>query len=129
MKTLSKQASKIMDAMVSQLGEKSHVTIDNCKGTFMAAHIERLYDTDKGTIYSVTHYYEQNGDMMRDPDMEFLHMNGFWIPITFQMSAPPICEESMWQEGATWKLRPKKQAEHARFANAWMKNIKEQQGL
>ncbi len=131
MKTLNKQASKVMNTMVAMMEAtgKDHLEIDNCNKAYMPVHIEKLYDDEKGAVYSLTHYYKQNGDMMRDPDMEFLHANGFWIPITFQMSSPPICEESMWKEGGQWKLLPRKQAEHASFANSWLKNIKQQQGI
>ena len=39
----------------------------------MALHVEYLHEVPPyGPLYSVAHYYEHNGDMMRDPDMEFL---------------------------------------------------------
>ncbi|OJW01952.1 MAG: hypothetical protein BGO52_00265 [Sphingobacteriales bacterium 44-61] len=44
---------------------------------YMPLTIERLTanietGTGKGTLYSLCHYYEQNGDLMRDPEMCFI---------------------------------------------------------
>ena len=45
-----------------------------CKSSgYMDLSIEKLYYSDPygNPVYSFTHYGEQNGDAMRDPDMEF----------------------------------------------------------
>ena len=46
--------------------------MDNANGTFMSAHIEHIGITSMGPMFSVAHYCEQNGDLMKDPDMTFL---------------------------------------------------------
>ena len=45
--------------------------IENSKA-FMPVHLQKLRACEHGVFYSMTHYYEQNGDLMRDPDMEFI---------------------------------------------------------
>ena len=107
---------------------RTHKTIDN-EGGFMPLHVEKLYTDDVGTTYSFAHYYKQNGDMMKDPDMEFIiTRSGKIYPKTFQMDAPPIYEESIFYEHG-WKVRPKLQRGHVSFAEMWLKNIKNQQDI
>lgn len=129
METLSKKASKTMLKLIEQLGKSDHASIDNTNGTFMPVVIERLYKDEMGTVYSVSHYYKQNGDLMRDPDMEFLDHEGHFIPIMFRQDNPPIYQESMWKDGIGWKLKRRLQKDHAKFANMWMRNIESQQKL
>lgn len=60
---------------------------------FMPLAIENLENAWEGfPVYSMTHYYTQNGDMMNDPDMTFavLHDARMIVPLTFQ------------QDGAWW---------------------------
>lgn len=37
----------------------------------MAVSVDHLYDCESGSIFSVSHYYEQNGDLVPDADMTF----------------------------------------------------------
>ena len=47
---------------------------------FMALCIEK-----HGCMVSVTHYYEVNGDLVPDPDMEFeVKGDGTWMPVAIQ---------------------------------------------
>lgn len=97
----------------------------------MTVHVEHVTKCSLGVIYSVAHYYKQNGDMMRDPDMQFIKGgDGEYYPISFWQDAPPIRNEVVvWEDGEITGWMGKEQAELATFANTWMKNIKEQQGL
>jgi len=137
LKHLSKPAKKIFDNIIDQLNgpEKFHpdetenyIKIDNTAGSFMPLVVERLYKQSIGTVYSFAHYFKQNGDMCQDPEMLFiLHENGNVYPKMFQQY-PNFYEESIfWDDG--WKVHPKMQADHTKFANMWLKNIKEQQKL
>ena len=49
-----------------------HRKINNAPGSFMAVSIEIIGRSGLGPLVSVAHYYEQNGDLMRDPDVVFL---------------------------------------------------------
>lgn len=133
MKAINKQGKKIMDVLVE--GVISEATdskkIYNTKGVFMAVHVEFVSVCNLGQIYSVAHYYEQNGDLMRDPDMEFIKGgDGEYYPISFWQDAPLVRTETvLWKDGEITGWMGKEQAKLVPFANAWMKNIKDQQGL
>jgi len=133
MKAINQKAKKVMDTLtegVDHIGD--HKKIDNTEGTFMAVHVECVAKCSIGEIFSVAHYFEQNSDLMRDPDMEFIKGgDGKYYPISFWQDAPPKRDEAVeWgEDGEITGLKSKLQAELATFANMWMKNIKEQQGL
>ena len=132
MRAINQQAKKVMDVLTEDIeGMDGHRTIDNTKGTFMPVHIERVNECGLGSIFSVAHYYEQNGDLMRNPDMEFIKDgDGEYYPISFWQGAPSIRDEAVrWREGEIVEVTPKVQAKLVTFANMWMKNIKDQQKL
>lgn len=54
--------------LLDGLGESSHrrYEVDG----HLPLVVEKLYDDNGATVYSLTHYGMQNGDPMRDPDME-----------------------------------------------------------
>jgi hypothetical protein len=135
---LNKGASAIMDRLTAGLNGEAR-TIDNNKpgSAIMAVHVEQIADistSPNGPIYSISHYYKQNGDMMADPDMTFLRgITGAWFPLTFQQDGGlPIYQEVIadrFDDGRIKSFRPKLSRELATFANMWMKNIKSQQRL
>ena len=133
MKAISQQARKVMDILTEGVDIEASESkkIDNTEGTFMTVHVEYVTECSLGVIYSIAHYYEQNGDLMRDPDMEFIKGgDGEYYPISFWQDAPIIRDEPVtWKDGEIKAFDPKRQAELATFGNTWMKNIKEQQGL
>jgi len=139
MKSLNKSATKTFRAIIERLNGSDACKIDN-GGSFMALHVDRLQTVDAGTIYSLAHYFKQNGDMCCDPDMTFLvsntgasaghpELDGVF-PLTFQQAIPPIYQDAVeWDGPKIQGVRPKMQADHTRFANTWLRNIREQQGL
>ena len=133
MKAINQQAKKVMDKLTEGVNNQisDHKKIDNTKGAFMPVHVERNNLCNLGVIYSVAHYYEQNGDLMRDMDMEFVKgSDGEYYPISFWQDAPPIRNEVVvWKDGEIMGWMGKEQAELVTFANTWMKNIASQQGL
>ena len=91
--------------------------------------VERLGTFDVGTQYSFAHYFKQNGDLCRDPEMVFLkHKSGAVIPCMFQQDIPPLYQESLFFDDG-WKVSPRLNKQHTSFANMWIKNIKWQQSL
>ncbi|MGB7532996.1 MAG: hypothetical protein WA977_08510 [Halobacteriota archaeon] len=132
MKAINQRAKKVMDVLTGYIdGANDHKIIDNTEGTFMPVHVEHVNNCKLGQIFSIAHYYEQNGDMMRDPDMEFIKGgDGEYYPISFWQDAPPVRDEPIkWVDGDIVGYNEKQQAALVPFANIWMKNIKEQQGL
>lgn len=136
MKSLTGTAHKVMELLVEGLNDvEAHQTIDNSKGTFMAVHVEFINKFNNGIVgdvFSVAHYYEQNGDMMRDPDVEFLRNGGKFYPIYFRQDGAGGKDEevlSFDDDGHVQGYRKAMQADIASFCQIWMQNIKEQQGL
>jgi len=148
MKHVSQTAKKVVDKLVADLDNPgdaktfdAHNYTEKWDGGIMAVHVENIghiKSTGNGNLYSITHYYKQNGDMIRDPEMIFwggkmankkAELIDTYYPIYFRQD-PMVEEESVvFEEGECKGYRRAMQADHARFANTWMKNIKEQQNL
>ena len=136
MKRINQQAAKVMNKLIAlcKALEDNHVIIDNSNGNFMAVSVELLQSVDiagrKVTIYSVAHYYEQNGDLVPDPEMTFAvsDIDTMYIwPMTFNTSLGQ--KDGIHYSGNGWKINAREQADEAVFAGIWMKNIKFQQRL
>ena len=67
MKTLDKRASEILRALLALQTSK----IDNTDEAYMPVYIEIIDRSETYKHISLAHYGEQNGDMMRDPEMLF----------------------------------------------------------
>jgi len=118
---------RLTEGLADPSGEgESSRTIDRGGAGIMAVHVERIGKSR----YSVAHYYKSNGDLVADPDVEFVHLNGEWIPVAIQ---EPIggyrvavqCDAS--GNPVRWSLR--EQADLARFSNTLIANIREQQRI
>ena len=131
MKAINQRAQKVMDILTQGLDKLgSHRTIDNSPG-FMAVHVECIDITSWGPRFSIAHYFKQNGTL-RDPEMCFLRgKDGEYYPTEFRQDGGlgSLQQESACIENGKLKFSPSLSAEHARFANVWMKNIKDQQGI
>ena len=75
-------------------------------GSFMAVSVEIIGRSGLGPLVSVAHYYEQNGDLMRDPDVVFLiGADRHVYPISFRQDNLGINLESAYVEDGVWKVR------------------------
>jgi len=137
MKVLNKQASAVFLKLIEGIdGEKvTYKKIDNTNGTFMPVSIDFIADTPKGKMYAIAHNFIQNGDVMADPDMQFIVLStlpGFVqiMPMTYQLDNLGIFTEAAYfDEKNRIIIHLKSQADITTFANTWMKNIKEQKGI
>ena len=80
-------------------------------------------------LVSVMHFYEQNGDLMRDPDMEFeIDGQGKWHPISYRQDSIGLMQEAVFVDDKTGKVmaRPKLVRDLERFSATWSKNLEEQ---
>ena len=140
MKKLNEQSTKIFSRLLKKLNGKDHIKLHS-EG-FMPLTIEKL-DTNistlsgKATTYSLTHYYEQNGDLMRDPEMVFIVVDNRTdgndytaleiYPQMYQQDNLGLFEQSIIIENNTIKSFIKTwQHSHCNFANHWLKNINQQ---
>lgn len=139
MKSLNKTASSIFAKLITQMGQADYLKLDRGGSAIMALSIEKLvpevdFAGNNATIYSLSHYFEQNGDLVPDPDMTFavidqkkVSKNLLIIPLTFQNSI--YYTEAIFLKADSWQIHPKQQADLADFANNWLKNIQWQQDL
>ena len=80
-------------------------------------------------LVSVMHFYEQNGDLMRDPDMEFeIDGQGKWHPVSYRQDSIGVMQEAVFVDDKTGRVmvRPKLVRDLRRFAATWSKNLDEQ---
>ena len=130
MNSVNQTAKAVLNIFVSYLEGKESIKIDYCDSVFMPVYFELYRTTYLGAIYSIAHYGTQEGDLMSDPRMEFLKLkDGNFVPMLFENHYAGVYQESVIIEANTIKCNGRLQKDHARFANMWMKNIKEQQGI
>jgi hypothetical protein len=128
LRTVSAAAAKILEQLTAGLEPGQSKKIDNAPGAFMAVSVECLHRSAVGTHFSVTHYYEQNGDLVPDPDVELLKLgSGEWVPLAYQDAR--TYRRAAIVEGAKLKVARGELASLVAFVNTWVQNIKEQQGL
>lgn len=133
MTPLNAATAKILDTLTQGLGnpyegEVSHKKLDNAKGTYMAVSVERL----SPNRYSVSHYFEQNGDLVPDPDMEFFRApEGGWYPVSIQHATGHYARALELDEGERKPVRwyPGVYQDLRSFATMFLRNVREQQGL
>ena len=112
------------------------ISIDN--PPYMRLAIEGIgFSPDRRQMVSVAHYYEQNGDLMRDPEMVFVvdlvpckvhgQSRDTWFPVTFQQDGGiPLYQAALVWRGTTIAMRPKLFRALKSFSRTWNKNIREQ---
>ena len=131
MKCIGKAATAVMDTLTQGLNLGDHRKIDNCEGAFMPVCVQHIAQTELGPLFSVAHYYEQNRDLMRDPEMVFLKRNGKYYPVSFQQDGGMgFYQEAIEIQGyRVLGYHPPLLDEQVSFASLWMNNIREQQRL
>jgi hypothetical protein len=134
---LNKKATSIFLEIIEkcEATEDQYIKLNN-NSSFMPLSVEKLYSSKDGKVFSFSHYYEQNGDLVPDPDITFLMYENkanlmipfLIIPLTFQdyRSYQEVCI----LEGDKWQVKNKKNlSDLVSFSNMWMQNIKSQQGI
>jgi hypothetical protein len=117
---LSPQAETVMDTLTAGMSVGSYKKIDNAEDVFMALHVECIGKCNLGHIFSLAHYYEQHGDLMRDPEMLFIQAeDGGYYPVEIWQDAVNSHSVGVLIEDGKATM----------FAEVWLKNIWEQQGI
>jgi hypothetical protein len=94
--------------------------------------IEHIGTTWNGChLVSVAHYYEQNGDLMKDPDVEFLVDDRVepweFATVSFEQSSPPIYQRFIQIDDRRIVVSDrhgKKDCEE--FVRLWERNLRDQ---
>ena len=121
----------VMDTLTAGMTVGSYKKIDNTEGTFMALHVECIGECNLGHVFSLAHYYEQHGDLMRDPEMLFIQAeDGGYYPVEIWQDAVNSHSVGVLiEDGKAVSIDETEQADMTMFAEVWLKNIWEQQGL
>lgn len=129
-KQLNKNATKIFNKIVKMMNDEGYIKINNSEGIFMPLSAEKIDKASDGELISFAHYFEQNGDLVQDPEMIFLVLNEDMIfPVSIQHSFGRLIEGIVFENGELKGVYPNQQEDMTSFANMWLKNIKEQQGI
>lgn len=129
MRAINKNGKKVMDILTNKclnLGDHDKFHTD----PFMDVVVEYIDDCELGAMYSIVHYYEQNGDLMRDPEMCFIRGgDGEYYPYYYRQDGLGIEEDNLWrgEKGQIKGYDSARQNAHVTFARMWMRNIKRQQ--
>jgi hypothetical protein len=124
----SKQMQKVIERIAEKHGldleaTEAHLRLEN--SPFMPLVIEKVGKH----LVSVAHYYEQNGDLVADPDVVFFTGYGEWIPIEIT-HAPPFgfhrYAELSDEGDKITHLNRRGQADLVSFCGMWARNIKGQ---
>jgi hypothetical protein len=128
---LSPQAETVMDTLTAGMTVSDHKKIDNTEGTFMALHVEGIGKCNLGPIFSLAHYYEQHGDLMRDPEMLFIQAEdgGYYPAEIWQDAVNSHSVGVLIEDGMAVSIDETEQADLTVFAEVWLKNIRVQQRL
>jgi len=127
---LSPQATSVMDTLTEGLSVSDHKKIDNAEDVFMALHVECIGECKLGHIFSLAHYYEQHGDLMRDPEMLFIQAEeGYYPAEIWQDGVNSHNVGLLIEDGLAVSIDETEQADMTVFAEVWLKNIREQQSI
>lgn len=100
---------------------------------FMPLSVEDIGPSGEGNrLVSLCHYGEQNGDLMRDPDIVFMfHLlpDGLAAePVSFRNDYMGTCQDVyMYDEsGKRTHVKPALKRELKEFSRTWFKNLRDQ---
>ena len=135
LKHLNQKAKIIFKKIIDGIPLDKAKYIGEKGGVFMQVVIEQIYHENiYGKVYSIGHYYTQNGDRMSDPEMTFLvnDVDDEVYPLSFEQHGFFARYEENCKFADDGKLKSickKMTNDHKNFANQWMKNIEDQQNL
>lgn len=100
---------------------------------YMPLSVEDIGPDGEGRrLVSLCHYGEQNGDLMRDPDIVFMFHDlpdgPAAEPVSFRNDYMAVCQEVyMYDEaGKRTHVKPALKAELKAFSRTWFRNLREQ---
>lgn len=88
---------------------------------FMDLHFDRLHEQGGAVVIALAHYFEQNGDLCCDPDMQIRVCPAQRVAeaLTFQQAIPPVYTE-VYPEPGKVNLHAKKSLNS--FLDTWLGN-------
>ncbi|MBI1913494.1 MAG: hypothetical protein HYS12_01880 [Planctomycetes bacterium] len=118
---------KAIIALFGGVASFRHVRLES-KG-FMPLVVETIGPGPRGLpMVSVAHYYTQNGDAMRDPEMTFeVSPDGTFSPVSYTQDNMGLYQEAVFTDDAgRVMVRPRLVKDLTAFARQWDRNLKDQ---
>jgi len=119
--TMKSAVEKILKAhgVLEAFNSAEHYAAKITSGGFMPLSIEK-----HGKQITVTHYFEQNGDLVPDPDMEFVDLGGEdWLPVAIQHSTGLYCKAAEQAASGNWLISKRAMRDLKSFARMWAQNL------
>lgn len=131
MKALNAKSTAKFFKLIEGLNEPGDSERISNNESFMPVVVEFNYQFDTGRQYSLSHYGEQNGDLMSDPDMTFfVDADGKVFPMTYRNDYAGVEQIAIELKDSVPKLlRKTAQADMVEFVQDWLVNIWEQQEM
>lgn len=123
---LNKQAEAIFRKLTEGMRLHDSKIIDD-SDVFMKVHLEVIGRKGNSLVISIAHYYEQNGDLVCDPDVTFLTNGSGVYPLTFEQGGVIYQEAAVIEDDGRVRFNQSLQQSITTFCNDWMKNIEAQQ--
>ena len=88
---------------------------------YMPLHVEVIGRRPGATLLSIMHTYVQNGDVMRDPDVEVEVVPGSeeWLPVSYRQDGLGIFQQAVSMEGGVVLFHHGPVADIRRFLEMW----------
>jgi hypothetical protein len=126
MRPLGQRHAAILDTLIAGLSDdRRHRKIDNAPGAFQPAVIEKIGPER----FSVAHYFVERGDLVADPDLEFVRQDGAWFPVEVKQVLGYTLAAKTDEQGRIVSFDRRAYADLRTFAGVLLTNIKDQQGL
>lgn len=143
LKALANNASAVVNHLcnMARTSENDYERVYNsdCYMPVVVEILNRKHNDKLGMLehVSIAHYGEQNGDLMADPEMEFLlwtpegNDDAYVFPMSFRNDYVGYYDLGLEinDELVPTKFSKEKVAEYIDFCDMWMNNIREQQEL
>jgi len=127
---------KTVERIIEQHGgmealKEKAITLQN--EPFMPLHVEHVGTGPRGfDLVAVSHTFELNGDIMRDPEIVFevppQELERGWGPVEITQHPMGRYEQAVWKDADTGNvmIRPRLVVELKQFARMWDRNLKHQ---
>ena len=114
---------KILEAhqQLAAFREHRHYSVKIASNGFMPLIVEK-----HGEQIVVAHCFEQNGDLIPDPDVEFVELGGDWMPVAIQHSTGRYCRTAVKAPTGNWLISKLAMADLRSFVRIWARNLKHQ---
>jgi hypothetical protein len=126
MKAISKEAQAVVEQVIAGMpASGGHRKVGPEGKAIMALTVETL----PGGEVSLAHYYRQNGDAMRDPEIVLWKgPDGRFYPVEITQDNVGLYRRLVeFKDGKPARWMPRAQADAATFMGTWMRNVREQQ--